>query len=87
MKEFGFHANRPFYFVSRLPMNRIAECIGASQVRLKRWRKNQNAQQWTFDPVAKVIRSNHWKNYIMEIPSNGNQNELRMTSSIKSRWW
>jgi hypothetical protein len=68
-------------------MNRIAECIGASQVRLKRWRNNVAAQQWFFDPVAKVIRSNYWKNYVMNIPGNGGQNELRMTSSITSRWW
>jgi hypothetical protein len=68
-------------------MNRIAESIGASQVRLKRWRKNVAAQQWFFDCVSKTVRSNHWKNYAMEIPSNGNQNELRCTASITSRWW
>jgi len=68
-------------------MKRIAESIGASQIRLKRWRKNVAAQQWFFDPVAKVIRNNYWKNYIMEIPGNGGQNELRCTSSITSRWW
>jgi hypothetical protein len=54
---------------------------------LKRWRKNVAAQTWKFDPVAKVIRSDYWKNYIMNIPGNGAQNELRMTSSITSRWW
>jgi len=68
-------------------MKRIAECIGASQVTLKRWRKNVAAQQWFFEPVSKTIRSNYWKNYIMHIPGNGGQNELRMTSSITSRWW
>jgi hypothetical protein len=85
--DFGFFVNRPFYLRSRLPMQRVAECHGASNVYLKRWRKNVNAQQWFFDPVAKVIRSNHWKNYIMNIPSNGNANDLRMTSSVTSRWW
>ena len=86
-EDFGFHVNRPFYIRSRLPMKRIAECQGASNVFLKRWRKNVAAQTWFFDPVAKVIRSNHWKNYIMHIPGNGGQNSLRMTSSITSRWW
>ena len=85
--QFGFYRNRPFYLRSRMPMKRIAECQGASNVYLKRWRKNVAAQQWFFDPVAKVIRSNHWKNYIMHIPGNGGQNSLRMTSSITSRWW
>jgi hypothetical protein len=39
-EEFGFHINRPFYIVSELPFNRVAECIGANNVVLKRWRKN-----------------------------------------------
>jgi hypothetical protein len=85
--EFGLYVNRPFYIRSRLPMKRIAECQGASNVFLKRWRKNVAAQQWVFDPVRKVIRSNYWKNYIMQIPGNGAQNELRMTATINSRWW
>jgi hypothetical protein len=42
-KEFGFHINRPFYIQSRMPMQRIAECIGASNVTLKNWRKNVTA--------------------------------------------
>jgi hypothetical protein len=43
-KEFGFHINRPFYLRSRMPMQRIAECHGANNVWLKRWRKNVAAQ-------------------------------------------
>jgi hypothetical protein len=43
-KEFGFHINRPFYIRSRMPMQRVAECHGANNVWLKRWRKNTNAQ-------------------------------------------
>jgi hypothetical protein len=39
-KNFGFHINRPFYIRSRLPMQRVIECIGANNVTLKRWRKN-----------------------------------------------
>lgn len=42
-KEFGFHRNRPFYIRSRLPMKRIAECVGASNVQLKRYVKNRKA--------------------------------------------
>jgi hypothetical protein len=86
-EDFGFHVNRPFYIVSRLPLRRVAECIGASDVRLRRYIKNTNAQQWTFNGISKTINSNHWKNYVMEIPGNGGQNNLRMTSSISSRWW
>jgi len=43
-KEYGLHINRPFYLRSRLPMKRIAECHGANNVWLKRWRNNVKAQ-------------------------------------------
>jgi hypothetical protein len=73
--------------VSRMPMKRVAECQGASNVFLKRYTKGRAAQQWFFHPVDKTIHNNHWKNYIMQIPGNGAHNELRMTSGITSRWW
>jgi len=57
-KDFGFHINRPFYLRSRMPMQRVAECHGANNVWLKRWRRNVRAQQWYFDEVSKTIRSN-----------------------------
>jgi hypothetical protein len=40
-KEFGFHIGRPFYLVSRLPMSRVAECVGANNVVLRRYVKNR----------------------------------------------
>jgi len=43
-KEFGFHMNRPFYLVSRLPMKRVAECVGANNMVLKRYTKGRVAQ-------------------------------------------
>ena len=85
--DFGFHANRPFYFRSRLPMQRVMECIGANNIVLKRWVKNRTAQQFYFDPVSKTIRSQQWKNYAVEIQSNGGSANLRATSTINSRWW
>jgi hypothetical protein len=66
-KEFGFHINRPFYLRSRLPMKRVAECHGANNIWLRRWRKNVTAQQFFFDMASKTIRSQQWKNYAMEI--------------------
>jgi len=86
-KEFGFHINRPFYLVSQLPFNRVAECIGANNIVIKRWRKNVTQQQFFFDEVSKTIRSKTWTNYAMEIQSNGGSNNLRVTSGITSRWW
>jgi hypothetical protein len=39
-EEFGFHINRPFYFVSQLPFNRVVEMLGGTNLVLKRWRNN-----------------------------------------------
>jgi hypothetical protein len=86
-KDFGFHINRPFYLVSELPFNRVAECIGASYLRLKRWRNNVTQQQWVFDGKSKTIRSKTWSNYAIQISGNGGSNTIRMTSGINSRWW
>jgi hypothetical protein len=85
--EFGFHINRPFYIVSRLPMKRVVQCHGANNLALNRYYKNRVAQQFFFDGVSKTIRSQQWKNYAMEIQSNGGSSNLRMTSGINSRWW
>jgi len=87
-KDFGFEVNRPFYIVSRLPFHRIAEAQGNNQITLKRWVAGRKKQQtWKFDPVAKVIRNMNWTNYVMEIPSNGGANDLKISGSISSRWW
>jgi hypothetical protein len=56
-EEFGFHINRPFYFRLRLPMKRVAECHGANNIWLRRWRKNETGQQFIFDEKSKTIRS------------------------------
>ena len=85
-EDFGFHVNRPFYIRSRLVMKRVVQCHGASTIKLNRYVKTTVAQ-WYFDAVSKTVRSNHWKNYAMQIPGNGGQNELSMTSGINSRWW
>ena len=55
--DFGFHINRPFYIVSRLPMARVVECHGANNIWLRRWRNNVAAQQFFFDGVSKTIKS------------------------------
>jgi len=73
--------------MSRLPMNRVAEMHGNTYMYLRRWRKNQKMQMWTFDGVSKLVKNMHWKNYCLEIPGNGGQNMLKTTTSMKSRWW
>lgn len=55
--DFGLHCNRPFYLVSRLPMRRVAEMLGGTNVTLKRFVKNRLAQRFAFDCVSKTVRS------------------------------
>jgi len=86
-EEFGFYINRPFYLVSELPFNRVAEMLGGTNMVLKRWRNNQRQQQFWFDEVSKTVRNNYWKNYCWEIQGNGSSNNFRTVSGINSRWW
>ena len=85
--DFGLHCNRPFYLVSRLPMRRVAEMQGGTNVVLKRFVKNRLAQRFAFDCVSKTVRNEQWKNYVMDIQNNGNSNNLRTIASKNSRWW
>jgi hypothetical protein len=85
-EEFGFEINRPFYIVSELPFNRVMEMLGNTQVLLKRWRKNQKAQQWWFDEVSKTVRNNQWKNYCFDIQSGGTIPRIR-ANGVTSRWY
>jgi hypothetical protein len=86
-KTSGFRINVPFFIVSRLPMKRVAECVGANNMILRRYVKGRQAQKFFFNEKDKTIRSNQWKNYAMEIQSNGGSSNIRFTSSINSRWW
>jgi hypothetical protein len=62
-KDSGIRVDEPFYFRSKLPMQRVAECVGANNVTLKKWYRNRKAQQWQFDPVSKTIRNMNWTSY------------------------
>ena len=42
--DFGFVVDETFFFRSRLPMQRVAECVGASNITLKKWANNRKAQ-------------------------------------------
>jgi hypothetical protein len=50
-----------------MPMKRVAECVGANNMVLKRFAKGRIAQQFYFDGVSRTIRSQQWKNYALEI--------------------
>jgi hypothetical protein len=67
-------------------MNRVIQ-TNSSTVTINRWVKNRKQQVWWFDPVKKMIFSNYWKNYCLEIPSSGTAKDIKLTSNCKSRWW
>jgi len=67
MGDYGFKINEPFFIVSRLPMKRVAEAIGASNVVLKKYVKNRLAQQWIFDQTSKTVKSVQWKSHSLEL--------------------
>jgi hypothetical protein len=81
-RDFGFLANEPFYFRSKLPMQRVAECVGANNIVLKKWYKNRKAQQFKFDPVSKTIRNMNWTSYAFSTEGTN----LRCRSH-NSRWF
>jgi hypothetical protein len=78
----GFRVNELFLFRSRLPMQRVAECVGASNIALKKWTKNRKAQEWKFDPVSKTIRGNYWTSYVFSMEGTN----LRCRT-MNSRWF
>jgi len=55
-------------------MRRVAEMLGGTNIVLKRYVKNRLAQRFSFDCVSKTVRSEQWKNYVMDIQNNGNSN-------------
>jgi hypothetical protein len=80
-RGFGFLALEPFYLRSRLPMQRVAECVGASNVTLKKWANGRKAQQWRFDPVSKTIKGMYWTSYGFSMEGNN----LRCRT-LTSKW-
>ena len=81
-KDAGLIVDEPFYFRSKLPMQRVVECVGASNVTLKKWALNRKAQQWRFDAVSKTIRNMNWTNYVFSMEGTN----LRCRS-YNSRWF
>jgi hypothetical protein len=69
-----------------MPMKRIAEAVG-SDVRLRRYNGGRKRQQtWKFDITSKTIKSEYHRTYSLNIPNNGRNNQLRVTTT-NSRWW
>jgi hypothetical protein len=67
-------------------MRRVAEVVG-SNVRLRRYHSSRVRQQtFRFDITSKTVKSQYHKSYSLDIPNNGRNNQLRVTTT-NSRWW
>jgi hypothetical protein len=67
-------------------MRRVAETV-STDVRLKRYHSGRSRQQtFKFDITSKTIKSEYYKSYSMEIPNQGRNSQLRITTT-NSRWW
>jgi len=86
IKEWGLYGNRPFFIRSRMPMKRVIEAHGANRLLINRY-KAKTTQKFYFNPVSKMIYSNHWKNYCMEITGKGESTKFLLTSTCNSKWW
>jgi hypothetical protein len=56
-KEFGLEIERPFYIVSKMWLERVVECVGASNLVLKTLRRNNKGQQFYLDDKTQTIQS------------------------------
>jgi hypothetical protein len=80
------YINRLFYLRSRLPMRRVAETV-STNVRLRRYNAGRARQQtFKFDVTSKTIKSDYYRSYSLNIPNNGRNNQLTVTTT-NSRWW
>jgi hypothetical protein len=81
-KKFGLEVNRPFFIVSKMWMNRVAECVGASNIVIKTLVRTNKGQQFYFDGGTKTIKSNQWKDRSITLSGKN----LYMTTT-SARWF
>jgi len=67
-------------------LNRVVECVGASNLVLKARRGNYKGQQFFLDDKTQTIVSAQWKDRSITIQSNGRSNNLYMTTT-NARWF
>lgn len=67
-------------------MQRVVECVGASNLVLKTLSRNNKGQQFFLDAFSQTIKSQQWKDRSMTIQSNGASTNLYMTTT-NARWF
>jgi len=85
-KQFNFMINKPFFLVSKLYMNRVAECVSANDIRLRTLARKNLGQQFYFDGSSKTIKSKQWTDRSITIQSDGTSSNIYMTTT-NARWF
>jgi hypothetical protein len=67
-------------------MERVVECSGGSNLVLKTLNRASKGQQFYLDAQSQTIKSQQWKDRSITIQSNGNSNNLYMTTT-SARWF
>jgi hypothetical protein len=81
-KDFNFRVNEEFYLRSKLPMQRVIECVGASNATIKKWVNNRKAQRWKFNPITKTVNNMNWTSYVLSM-----EGTYLRCRSVTSRWF
>jgi len=84
-KDFGLFVNRPFFIISRLPMERAIEVVDGRKVVINT-RADRNAQHFIFNPKTKTIDSIAYKGKSLDIQNDGRSNNLQVWNT-SSRWY
>lgn len=83
--RWGFHINRPFYIVSRMPARRVIEVVRGRNLVI-RTKNNKATQQFYFDQKSKTVMSVAYKGKVLDIAKGGKSNNMQIWS-LNSRWF
>ena len=68
-------------------MHRVLQAHGNNTIKINRWVKNRPAQQWFFDCDKMQVKNQNWKNYHINIPGNGRNNDINIRANAPSAWY
>jgi hypothetical protein len=85
-EDYGFHINRPFYFVTKMGSGRAIEVQEGGNLVLK-WKKFGGiSQQFVFDNASKTIKSKQYPDKSLDIQSAGRSSNLQIWTT-NGRWF
>ena len=87
IKVFGLEISRPFILRSRMPTQRVLECLGANALILSDYVKGKPGQQFCFDGGSKTIQSQQWPGRAITLQSSGGSTNVHMETATNSGWF